>query len=1081
MPRVTKDIDPSLATVRFPNGTLLETRAGSGSATQFTPEGRGLRSTQLPSEMDTSPEFDAALQELGIREQETVHLDVLPPAGRLRSAMADDRIVLRPALPPGDKDPRVVLYQDESGGLSWHFAEGALLTNEERERAARRGLRLPVFTRDLFVISARTGEARETMINGLPRGSLRGPITKIGRKILKVLVIPVTDKVLGKPIEMIMRPVERKIRKNLVWSVTPDSYARAPDAGLTDWSRLNAQRTLLIVHGILSSVEGMLTALPRSAMERWYQSYGGRVIAFNHLSVTESPEDNARFFLEKAKHALPDGRFEFDVLCHSRGGIVSRMMAEHGEQLVPGSNAAFKSIYFVASPNNGSQLGDPDHIVDMIDVFTNILTNFPDGPVMYSIEILLAIVKLLASAGMKRLPGIEAMGTASESFIAQRLNATGRRLDLRYGAAASDYEPHPSADNAFLQGRFGNAVMGRIFEKDGKPAANDLVVPRDSVFGDNGHPMFPIGNVLLYRPNDAVWHSGFFSQARTCAHIDKHLQLAGDGAVVDTDQSIAAPTRRGGGSRGTLRERREAVPAAARPSQAIEVARHPSIDFHEQMTEGETFDLVVFFDELEQAAETISILLPAGRQAVLITAELSAPGFTIEGRRSAAMTVRRERDQAEERAVFRLTAKSPGPVPLVRKLIATFWQNNNCIGAVTHETTVVPKGYQGPYVGTGAHTADPLRFHAKPREDADLVIYVRALEEQAGTFDLSVRSRVPREEYDLKSMGELKLTGTEFGDFFRQVIDPQFATFPRDPKLGDEEFDRQLAAWNAKFLTRLADLGRKLWTHLPEKLRAEYLRLMALPTPPRALCVHSDEMTLPWEIIRPSGKIAGKFVEYQPLGIAHVLGRWRPGLGARPQPQSLPIKTFFVLNPRYGAGALHWADQESQQLMDLLGSFEKPSPVDRKEIDAILERTDVQMIHFNGHGTLGPNADLDGLELENNDSIAAMAFAARRLGEQANPVLFLNACSVGRAAQILGRPGGFAANCIEHGWSGVIAPYWPVYDPWAAECSLALYRKLRLGHSIGEALQEIRRDRPDDFTAQSYSYFGDPWARVLFP
>ncbi len=424
MARVTRDIGPAQVAATFPNGTVVETRVGAGSATQFTPEARGLRSTQLPSEVDTSPEFEAALRALGIIEQETVHVDVLPPAGRLRGAAADDRIILRPFIPPGDTDPRVVLYQDESGGLSWHFAEGALLTDEERERAARRGLRAPGPTGGQFVIPARTVEARETMGSGIPRGSLRGPITKIGRKILKVLVIPVTDALLAKPIEMIVRSVEQKVRQNLIWSVTPDNYNRRPDVAFADWARLDRRRTLLIVHGILSSVEGMLTALPRSAMERWCYSYEGRVIAFNHLSVTESPEDNARFFLERAKQA--GGQFEFDIVCHSRGGIVSRMMAERGEQLVPGSNAAFKSIYFVASPNNGSQLGDPDHMVDMVDVFTNFLTNFPDGPVMYSIEALLAVVKLLASAGMKRLAGIAAMGTAGDGFIATQLNAGGR-------------------------------------------------------------------------------------------------------------------------------------------------------------------------------------------------------------------------------------------------------------------------------------------------------------------------------------------------------------------------------------------------------------------------------------------------------------------------------------------------------------------------------------------------------------------------------------------------------------------------------------------------------------------------------
>ena len=79
-------------------------------------------------------------------------------------------------------------------------------------------------------------------------------------------------------------------------------------------------------------------------MERWYEAYQGRVIAFNHLSLVDSPADNARFFLEQAQKGVPQGQLEFDVLCHSRGGIVSRAMAERGNDLVPGSNVAFRSI-----------------------------------------------------------------------------------------------------------------------------------------------------------------------------------------------------------------------------------------------------------------------------------------------------------------------------------------------------------------------------------------------------------------------------------------------------------------------------------------------------------------------------------------------------------------------------------------------------------------------------------------------------------------------------------------------------------------------------------------------------------------
>jgi CHAT domain-containing protein len=154
--------------------------------------------------------------------------------------------------------------------------------------------------------------------------------------------------------------------------------------------------------------------------------------------------------------------------------------------------------------------------------------------------------------------------------------------------------------------------------------------------------------------------------------------------------------------------------------------------------------------------------------------------------------------------------------------------------------------------------------------------------------------------------------------------------------------------------------------------------------------------------------------------------------------------------------------------------------VDRKAFEDLLNSTGVQLVHFNGHGVWDSMGDLSALRLENNESIPAMAFSSRKLGMESHPILYLNACSVGRGAANVGRPGGFAASCLDGGWSGVIAPYWRVYDPYAMQFCLELYGKLILGYSVGEALQQIRRDRPNDYTAQSYSYFGDPGARMLF-
>jgi hypothetical protein len=63
----------------------------------------------------------------------------------------------------------------------------------------------------------------------------------------------------------------------------------------------------------------------------------------------------------------------------------------------------------------------------------------------------------------------------------------------------------------------------------------------------------------------------------------------------------------------------------------------------------------------------------------------------------------------------------------------------------------------------------------------------------------------------------------------------------------------------------------------------------------------------------------------------------------------------------------------------------------------------------------------------------------------------------------------------------VIAPLWPINDRRSMEFALALYEKLTLGRAIGEALQELRDENEDDPTYHAYTYFGDPWVRLVLP
>jgi CHAT domain-containing protein len=147
----------------------------------------------------------------------------------------------------------------------------------------------------------------------------------------------------------------------------------------------------------------------------------------------------------------------------------------------------------------------------------------------------------------------------------------------------------------------------------------------------------------------------------------------------------------------------------------------------------------------------------------------------------------------------------------------------------------------------------------------------------------------------------------------------------------------------------------------------------------------------------------------------------------------------------------------------------------------VLQRSDIQILHFSGHGDYDPAfADLNSILLEDGD-FEAFRLQGTPLGLKAHPILYLNACSAGKSGVAVGRMGGFAAKCLSSGCSGIIAPYWPINDARAADFSIALYTKLNQGRAVGEALQELRQENLDDPTFRAYAYLGDPWTRPVFP
>lgn len=521
------------------------------------------------------------------------------------------------------------------------------------------------------------------------------------------------------------------------------------------------------------------------------------------------------------------------------------------------------------------------------------------------------------------------------------------------------------------------------------------------------------------------------------------------------------------------------------PPAPTELKREPKIDFHENVVVGEANDLVVSLEDLLATTpkeQILKIALPAGASEAEVWVELAAPGFDVKAVGAPVMTVKTVRDPALERVKFTLTARSLGSEPVLREITANFWLRHTCIGAISRKTYIIPQGYNKARPGSDECVSAGFVMPNGKRVECDFLVTVQG-DDEAGLppFRLSLRSVVPGQEDNGTYMGKLVLDGA--GPTLGKYLDDFYAKhFDKYPDAEDDAvFTNEFEGWRDEFMEGLRAIGQKLWTFLPERFRREYFRLHALDALPTSILVHSDEMILPWELIVPWDKVEGRLVTLEPLGRRHILGRWKPGLRTKPQPQRYRVRRFCIVNPVYpDPDTLESAAWETEQLRRLLPQVSVISPANRATVkNQVLSKDDVNVFHFNGHGEIDPNnADLNTLLLEDGGALEALQVTGSKLAVEGAPVVYLNACHAGNTSAAVGRMAGFCANFLESGCSGVIAPYWPVDDKRAAEFSVNLYQKLSKGEAIGAALRDLRREHPDDFTYAAFSYFGDPCASL---
>ena len=230
--------------------------------------------------------------------------------------------------------------------------------------------------------------------------------------------------------------------------------------------------------------------------------YGRNIIGWDHRTVASTPLDNARAMLA----ALPPNMQPPDIVCHSRGALVTRAMLEH-PTLVASRKSRFGKVgkaIFVAGATQGSQLATESHLNRLLNIYSAIGSIPILGSAGVVLTVIVGVLKVLAH-GATRLPSIQALSSdvAANTFL-QALNGPPLTPVAEIVVAHANYDPANGPLARFL-----DLNVDTIFG-----TANDMVVPFTSA--EVFDKWQQVGTNLRFgsasEAQGVVMHTNFFSQ-----------------------------------------------------------------------------------------------------------------------------------------------------------------------------------------------------------------------------------------------------------------------------------------------------------------------------------------------------------------------------------------------------------------------------------------------------------------------------------------------------------------------------------------------------------------------------------------
>jgi hypothetical protein len=296
------------------------------------------------------------------------------------------------------------------------------------------------------------------------------------------------------------------------------------------------ERVLLVIHGTFSHGEAITDQLAAAPNGRLFlNAVGGtyaEVLLFDHPTLAVSPLLNA-FDLERALAGCPA---TFDVVAHSRGGLVARAWAEAFRD---GGHGVGR-LALVGSPLAGTSLAAPPRLRDALEFLSNVgaalRTLFAVGGLNPFLAVgagLMQVVTSITSLGARTplldaavamIPGLAAQSRVGNNPEVLRMRSAAGLLPAeRCFAVRANFEPPPvgwAFWKLFVRPKERLADLGAdlLF-----PGPNDLVVDWDSIVSLADGVQIPAARQYDFGTQSTVHHCNYFAQRATVDFLGRTL------------------------------------------------------------------------------------------------------------------------------------------------------------------------------------------------------------------------------------------------------------------------------------------------------------------------------------------------------------------------------------------------------------------------------------------------------------------------------------------------------------------------------------------------------------------------------